>query len=457
MDSASPQPDHWPDRAGRLGAGAWRWLESPLVLRTILALLLALALLAGVFPQTEPQAGMDEARWRLEARARWGRAFDIAETIGALDVYDSAPFRLLLAALGLVSLVRLTSLWAPRWSLPPRRGLVARSAARSGGDDEARRPEDAVRAEGLHLTPLGARDGLRFAAITDTPSRHALAGLLFLGVVLLLVAGFVGGRWSWEGASVALALGEETVLEPATDLRARLDLLEVRGSGAPTQRLVADLSLRQDGAGTDAAQTTARVSAGQPATVGGLRLYMVGQGPVVRVEAEAAGGERLRLTWLGGPATTAETVRVRFAAVEHEQIVALTGADRLLEMVYYSSLPGEGIDEPVVHAVLRDASGGEILAEEFLTSDGVLDDGRVQVRLAAEYFVRVRAEREPELPLAVLGGLALLAGGVGQALWPPRRGWLVTAEDGESARHLLLAPEREWAERLWRGLAGEHE
>mgnify|MGYP000948044071 CR=1 FL=1 len=172
MQSGDPPRDDRPDPIGRFGAAGWRWLASPVVLQAILALLLVATLLAGVLPQTTPQAGADEARWRLEARARWGRAFDVAEALGVHDVYDSLPYRLLLAALGITAAVRLVGLWAPRWSLPPRHGLSTRrinEPAQAEGDASLARALDA---EGLRLVPLGAQDGLRYSAIADRPARR---------------------------------------------------------------------------------------------------------------------------------------------------------------------------------------------------------------------------------------------------------------------------------------------
>jgi len=442
MQSGDLPHDARPGPRGRIGAEVWRWLASPHVLRAILALLLVAALLAGLLPQTT-QPGVDEARWRLEARARWGRAFDVAEALGLHDVYGAFPFRLLLAALGLVSLVRLAGLWAPRWSLPPRHGLVAQRLAPEQGVEGTGDPAGTTGVEGLRFVPLGEWDGLHYAAVVDSPSRRALAGCLYLGVLLLLAAGLVEQRLAWEGPIVEMALGEEGLLDPAAGLGARLDQLALRGASPANPHLLADLSLWAGGVAGDAV----RVGPGRPARAGALILYLLGQGPAVRVEADGAGGERLPLRWLGGPAAPGDAVRVRFPAAEREQIVALAGTDRLLEMVYYPSLPAEGIEGPVIHALLRGGSAGEVLAEGLLTENGALDGGDVRVRLAFEYYVRVRAEREPHLPVALLGALALLAGAVGHALWPPRRGWLVTEERETDAHRLLLAPRGGWAER----------
>jgi hypothetical protein len=452
MQSGDPPRDDRPDPIGRFGAAGWRWLASPVVLQAILALLLVATLLAGVLPQTTPQAGADEARWRLEARARWGRAFDVAEALGVHDVYDSLPYRLLLAALGITAAVRLVGLWAPRWSLPPRHGLSTRrinEPAQAEGDASLARALDA---EGLRLVPLGAQDGLRYSAIADRPARRALAGLVYLGVVLLLTAGLMERRLGWEGPVVEVALGEEGALDPAAGLAARLDQIEVRGTPGPNRRLLADFSLWEDGSERDGV----RVGPGRPAATGPYLVYLLGQGPAARVEAEGAGGERLPLTWIGGAVTAGDTVRVRFPAAEQEQVVALSGTDRLLEMVHYPSLAAEGIDGPVIHALLREGADGEVLAEGLVTEAGVLDGGDLRVRLTIEYYVRVRAEREPHLPVAALGALALLAGVLGQALWPPRRGWLVTEERADAAHHLLLGPGDGWAERVARA-TGERE
>ena len=60
---------------------------------------------------------------------------------------------------------------------------------------------------------------------------------------------------------------------------------------------------------------------------------------------------------------------------------------------------------------------GRAIGAAVRPGDTVLD-------LVFEYYVNVRAETEPELPVVILGGLLALTGLVARAVWPPRRAFV---------------------------------
>ena len=440
-----------------LAAFVWRWLTSRQALRLALAVLLAGALAAGLLPQLGAPAHLspsEAVRWQSEARSRWGGLLSVTEPVGLDHVYVSAGYRLTVAFLGLLLLVRLLALWVPRWGLPPTDSVVWRAGAVTTSGDADDRLAAALRREALRQVPIGERAGVASVLIADASPLRYTAGLTYLGVLLLLTAAVAQSHPGWMGAPIDLALGERQTLAPHGTVTAQLEQITLLAEpDGVVRRFEAELALSSG----DLPVATVHLGPGQPAVGAGLHLYYLGRGPAVRVEASRPDGAALALSRLGDAASAEGALRVRFPTAEQEQLVLLGQIDRIVQLVNYSpSAVGRGY--PVIRAQYREASSGRLLGELLLAEGGELRDDRAVVRLAPEYYVRVRAEREPDLPLAVIGAVTLLAGGLGGALWPPRRAWVVRHVSGDGARCKVVLPARDagpgWAVHLCDALLG---
>ena len=106
-------------------------------------------------------------------------------------------------------------------------------------------------------------------------------------------------------------------------------------------------------------------------------------------------------------------------------------ANLIVRLVYYPSLAARGYAGPVVHVRAERGVDGLRLAEEFLTASGALAVGDVTLDIGFEYYVMMRAAREPHVPVAAAGAVLVLAGIVGLALWPERRAWVAVCGRGD--------------------------
>ena len=200
------------------------------------------------------------------------------------------------------------------------------------------------------------------------------------------------------------------------------------------------------------------IGAGQRAHLDGVSVYQVDDGPAVRVTVRDEQGQPLDLAEMVVDAPTRPMVRLAFRGSQQEQLLVSPPADLVVRLLHYGSLPSQGIAGRALQVQLSRWSDGQVLLDRFLDSDTALRvpaDGAgeaLSVEVALETYAVLRAEQEPELLIALLGGLVGLLGMVSCLLWPPRRAWVLLSTDGFECVCRLDVAERdahaEWVNRL---------
>jgi hypothetical protein len=443
-------------------ASLWRGFTSPYTLLAVTLVAFLGALLNGLWFH----GATGESAGEIAAMARPGSL--LAQTGWLANLYaswrwsnilDSWLGRVLLAMVTLVVLWQLLHAWFPAWATPPARLTSTHWLTFPYSATEAfRRLEQAFALGGRRLIRVrGARGRLvRSAPNESQPSvilavaeRAGLArwvsGLFYLGVLLLVLSVLISHRWSWSSPRLDLALGETRPLGQGDSLALRLEKIEIfpgSGQGAPAIR--STLYLLQGARIED----EIILRQGRPQDYQGLRIYQVGLGPAARVTAKNASGEALAIQSLFGDTALQRSIRVRLSGQQQEQQLALPDADMVLRMVQYSSLPQQGYGGSVLHVQLLRGTDGQLLEEKFLTESGSLSSGGVSADIALEYFISVRAQREPELPLLVTAGALMVVGVVGLMLWPPQRAWLMVEEYPQGSVCQMVVARRD-AESPW--------
>jgi len=260
-----------------------------------------------------------------------------------------------------------------------------------------------------------------------------LPGCVYVGWLCILLASLVGWRLGWRGTDVTLLLGETQPLDGRTALAARLDEViltsEAHDEGT---RVDSRLSLLEKGVSVK----SVALAPGVHARYGGVALYQVDNGPAARVVVRDAQGRELDISDMADAGTLRAEARLAFVGSQQERLVIVPAADLLVRLVHYTSLPSRGLAGRVLYVQLMRWSDGQALAEQFLDRDATLSvtnaqGDQVSVEVAFEAYVVVRAEREPELPLAAAGGLLALLGMAGMLFWPPRWAWVQVEERGK--------------------------
>ena len=185
-----------------------------------------------------------------------------------------------------------------------------------------------------------------------------------------------------------------------------------------------------------------------PARVDGFTYYQLGHGPAVRVSARQ-GEQELPVRAVGSNATDG-AVRVAFAGSQDERLVILPTAGAVVRITHYGAAPAAPSSKaraqaPAMHIQLLDGSGGQVLAEAFLSGSGVISTGDLTVAIDPEFYVDIVAQREPGVRLLALGGGLLLAGAAMMIAFPQRRCRiaLVPVADGTRVRLIARAADGE--------------
>jgi len=451
MQSASTTPSVPPalpgaaGHAGTVGAALWRWLISWQALAYGLAAFVVFVALSVVAARSVGNVTSGENLWAWAISGGWLDALS-ASAGQALHF----GLRASAAFLGLVCSGRLVALWVPGWSLPPYGAqLVGESTWAEASAVEAR-GTPLLAAAGLRWTSL-LRDGqVRAAVIRDASPLRQIAGFAWLGALVMLAALTIQVRLGWVGEPLELSLGDVRLLGDARATRVRLDEIVVvpRADGSPGH-LAGSLTLVRG----DEQVAAVSMSPGQIRFAAGLTLSCLGSGPAVRVEVTRPDGTPLAVRTLGqGPARPGP-LRVRFPTAEQEQLVLAAEADRLLSLVLYTAETAEGA-APEVRVQYREASSGSVLDEAVLGNEATLRDAQATVRLAREYYLRVRAATQPGLMPSAIGGALLLVGMFGGAVWPPRRAWIVCEEGDGPVRAELWCRRRDVGRPWLRAVAG---
>ncbi|MBC7235424.1 MAG: cytochrome c biogenesis protein ResB [Chloroflexi bacterium] len=330
------------------------------------------------------------------------------------------------AIVGGSCLFRLLGLWAPRWAVPARRGLSGQTVILPGDLEGAQAVVGrALAAIGSRAVPLHHAPGQWLGVSRRSGPGHWLAGLFYLGVIALLLAGLIREGFGSESAPLRLTLGEARPLAKERKIMLRLEQITVVPAvGARLQRFEGQLAVLHEGE----IERIVTVGLSHPAWVRGYSLYLLDYGPAVRVTAQDAGGRRLRIYPLVGTQAPTETFRLAFERGQAEELLAIPEVDLVLRLVHYESLPAQGMAGETVHLQILGGRSRDLLAETFVSGRGQLAAHGVQVTVAPEYYVILQAQREPDVPLAAGGGAFILLGMIAFIVWPPHRVWVALEE-----------------------------
>ena len=451
----------------RATASLWRVVASRWTAWVLLGLLFAVALVGGLVPQMSGAAGSEASSQEQvlsEVHKRLGAVTDILESLGWFHIYRSQVMRTLLAGLGATAFLRLLLEWIPSWVAPPGWPTTTLTFTLSANAQEVwSRLARAARDGGQRLCSPAQVGEAQHAAIRRAGVRRWLGGLLYLGILCLLLASWVSWRYSWRGPRRELALGETEPIaavegqppDAGGELSVRLEQIALYPA-RDALRLESQVSIARG----QQAPERLTLGPGRHAAYGGFSLYQLGYGPAARISARDAEGHVLSLLRMGAYGSRQNLVRLRFAAQQQEQTLAIPEANVVLRLVYYPELAVQGTHGRALQVQFHRGQDGGLLAERFLTQDGVIVVGRneevkqgLEVNIAFEYYVVLRAEREPELPLAALGGLSILVGFVAMALWPPQEAWITVQPRDQGCTCRLVLPRRDAGSPWVRGLA----
>ncbi|NLG51125.1 MAG: cytochrome c biogenesis protein ResB [Chloroflexi bacterium] len=432
----------------RTVAGGWHLLTSPRLMLVWLGILLIVLLLGGILPQVPPGVvpGTPQyAQWLSQTSARWGGAVEPLRVLGLLDIFGSRVFYVLLAITGVLAGLRLLALWVPSWWHPPLSRTHSFQITLPQETQQASRSlERALAIAGQRLQPWLEKDGLRYTLARRTGAARWLPGLFYLGLLLVLLSALVGWQFGWRGETMELALGETRPLG-LDELAVRLDEIAVLPNEDGTMRRLDSFIALLDGPETVTQMIT---GLGRRATYGNLALYQVGYGPAARVSARGEQGQPLNVHQMVGDKAPRHQARLRFSEQSQEQLLAVPEARLALRLVHYPSLAAQDIAGRVLHVQVYEEATGKLLAEQFLTQGDQLTVGGATIDLALEYYVVVRPEKEPELPLAFAGGLLALVGLCATLVWPPRETWITVLDQDDASVCRLDVPARD-AEADW--------
>lgn len=428
----------------RASAAAMRLVRSPRLALALLGALLVFALLGGVLPRTVP-AGM----LRLGASSKpflfWTSP----------DIFRSRPFRVLLAIVAATALLRSLQTIVPSWSSPPQtRGLVSHEIRLPCELGSAwPKASQAFATVGQDLTAPVEAHGAQYGFARRVGIKRWFPGIFYLGLLVFLFASVVQWRYGWVGPRIDLALGETRSLGGRAGLDARLDQIELlpRPDGT-IRRFNSRVALLRDS--VEEAALTLRLD--RRAVHSGISLYQLGFGPAVRLSARRADGESLQIHRMLGDTTPARTLRVRFTDEQQERLLAAPEAGLVIRLVYYPSLPAQGIRGRALHVQVLRGRDGQLLTERLLADAGRVAANGVTLDLAFEYYAVLRAEGEPDLAFALTGGSLMLLGIAAFVAWPPRGVWMaMRQEEGSTYCQLFVSrrdAEAQWFQRARRAL-----
>ncbi len=405
----------------RAGASIWRVALAPHAELALLGALLLMVVLGGVLPQAPQAVSADPGQyqqWLGALRSRWGGAVDVLSSLGLLSIFRARLFLVWLAIIATAAGLRLLQFWAPTWAIPSRRMIGTAPLVLAYNTEEAWvRASRAFAEAGMRIARTCQIEDVQWAWVHRAGAARWVPGLFYLGLLVLLLGAWVGRQYDWSSQPLELGLGETKVVDRAKGLSVRLEEIAVmpRKDGS-LQRLDSTLTVLR---GNDLSAVV-RASLDRPGRYQGLAFYELGYGPSARLEAADGQGQALTLQRMVGDTSLKSIQRVLFSERRQEWLLAIPQADLIVRLVHYPSLPTQGILRRALHVQCHRGRDGQLLAEEFLADSGQIAVDGISVKVAFEYYVVLRAEHEPTLPLAAVGGALATIGLVGLVIWPPR-------------------------------------
>lgn len=405
----------------------WRALTSPGLALWLLVLASLGCLLMSLIPQIPLETLRDPALvdlWLKGIKAPWASIITVLHSIGLTHLVHSRLFYLYCALVAVMVLVHLLRLLAPRWAQPLGTLTTEQWHLPWSQQDTLAHLERGTALIGLQLIhrllPHAATGKTLYAQGISRGIRRLGSTLLVFGLLITLGTGISVSGNDAPSEAVMVSPGEVLPLpgRPGTLLQlSKLSVIDRQDNQ--------EIKVVSDWMVTGQSQTSQlKLLPGHPVHIGAIGLYLLGYGPAVRLTATAADGRLLRLQRVLGDNTPQETLQLRFARDQQEQLVAQQDTGILLRLIHYPTLPAQGITGRALHIQVLRSDTGELLQQAYLDDSGSLSVPGITLDVSLDYYVMVRAQDEPWLWLVLLGGCLVVVGLICSLFMPHRELWL---------------------------------
>lgn len=301
-------------------------------------------------------------------------------------------------------------------------------------------------AHALALVGLEAREleldgqALQFAA--RPLMQRLLRSLLYLGLAVAAASGAIFLLRGSRHDEAILVLGQPTALGQG-------GLVATMSEALVTPAADAELRLQEAVIVLERHETrrTAVIEAGRGLAVAGHYLHAPGDLAAAGVRVEQGAGRTLQAYPIDGARPNGDTARVWFTPVQQERLVAVPAVGLLVRLVRYA--PEKDGAARLYAEVLDGQSGATVMRAEVVAGTNLTARG-CTITILPEIALRVGVQPLIER-VAWLVALALIVAGlVGQVVYPNRRAWLLAM--GEQSVWLLDARSVPWDRRWLRRL-----
>jgi hypothetical protein len=355
----------------------WQFATSDSVLVILLLAIAVSVALTAWIPQ-RPSSDVDYARWLSQVQAHFGEATSIMRALGLFNLMGSVVFRILVALLSGCLVLRLVER-ADRL----RRG---RKVTDPGGTWREISAGNLGRLlDGLRIRRYRALDESSFYQIDRWPWADLSLMIVHSGALFLLLGLLFSYLWGWQVEGLILQRGELSTL-PEGDWVAL------------------------DEAGSETRQSP------------GVVIFVDKRGPGVHVRAIDDDGQVLQLQ----VAAEAELSPDLLLALAEDRYFAVPEANLIARLTPQSEEPYTRVEVQVYRS-----PPGEMIAE-IMTDEGgeaELSVEGVRLKLTPAPYARIAASRNPGRWPAGFGLVLLMAGLLGNLIWPAGRFWLRERED----------------------------
>ncbi len=388
------------------------------VLGALIALL-ALAIVAGLLLPQAPTTLTDVdalTRWESEVTSRYGSLGVVFRGADLFDLRNSAWFRILMAALAFVVLLRLGMALGdalkrlrhpdPAVAVAEARRWPVHATVELDRDSVSALTElsDDLRSEGWRVVSSATDSG---AAIVAERSPWALAAqpIFYAGVALAIAGLWLGQLAGWREGGVALLPGQAVRLQH--DSRLLLSL----AADTPANDT---LTVQSD----NDTLASGSLSPSGRARVAGLTIHRTGQGQSLAVSARDQTGALLQIQSADQPSRAQSSLGLVFDQPRAEQVFFVPGRELVVSIVAFPTLPERGFTGPAFLVQAFQAGRRELVFNQFVEGDVELAVAGDTFQLRSGRFITVEVSRNPAMPL-VIGGVALALIALSILVWRP--------------------------------------
>lgn len=429
----------------------WRLLVTDRVLATLIVLIALTAVLGLVLPQVPDEVAQQQeaaARWLAEAGSHFGGAGRVMQQAGLFSLWQSPWLRLLLAALAFVLLLRFAQATTDavhrlRHSDPLQTASDARHWPHQAALNLSNNVPTALAELAENLRQEGwtvaTRQGKGEAHVTAERSVLGVLAtpLVIAGMLVMLMAGWVGQVFGWSEAGLVLVPGQPVSLSHGDGLTLTLNQDDAGTSEITLQ-----------GTGTPA--TTATL-AGQATRLSGMTVRRTGGGQVVRIAAVDTAGAPLSLRLLDEQAPLQSSVALVFDQPRAERTLLVPERQLAISVVAFPALPERGFNGPTFLVQAFQVGRDSPVFNEFIAGDTSVPIEGDRFDLRRDEYITVRITRNPGQPLLLLGA-AIAVAGAAMGLWRPAGQLHLHLQPGRDQTHVAasLRPSSAWRQaRRW--------